>query len=154
MHRRTFLIALPGALLTLRAEAHHGWTSFDESKPLYFEGEVVAVRWQNPHAEIDLRIEEGLERPADLSTRSVPAQQAAVDGARILADAQPPPRSGVWTCELAPLTRLAAWQVPQPEVGDRVAVVGFTRPGAPESRMRAEFVFVGGRAYPLRSAPA
>jgi hypothetical protein len=94
------------------------------------------------------------ERPAGLSSRSVPAQQAAVDTARILAEAQPPPRSGLWTCELAPLTRLAAWQAPQPRVGDRVAVVGFTKPGAPELRMRAEFVFIGDRACPLRSAPA
>jgi hypothetical protein len=154
MDRLTFLICLPGAWLSLRAHAHHGWTSFDESKPLYFEGEVVAARWQNPHAEIDLRIEGGLRLPADLTTRSVPAQQAAVDAARILADAQPPPRSGVWTCELAPLTRLAAWQVPQPDVGDRCAVVGFTRQGAPDLRMRAEFVLIGEQVYPLRSVPA
>ena len=154
MNRRHFLLGVPATLLSVRAGAHHGWSSFDETKACYFEGEVVALRWQNPHAEVDLQVPAGLVVPPELARMQVPAQQAGVDGARILAGAEPAPRAGVWTCELAPLTRIAAWQVPQPAVGDRIAVVGYVRPEAPELRTRAEFVVIGGRAYPLRSLPA
>lgn len=154
MNRRHFLLGLPATMVSLRASAHHGWSSFDETKAFYFEGEVVALRWQNPHAEVDLRVAGSLAVPPDLARTQVPAQQASVDIARILAGAQPAPRAGVWTCELAPLTRIAAWQVPQPAAGDRIAVVGYVRPEAPELRTRAEFVLVAGRAYPLRSLPA
>ena len=41
-----------------------------------------------------------------------------------------------------------------PAVGERIAVVGYLRPGATELRTRAEFVLIGGRVYPLRSLPA
>ncbi|HYF44430.1 MAG TPA: DUF6152 family protein, partial [Ramlibacter sp.] len=50
MKRRTFVIAaaaLPGVSL-----AHHGWSSFDQDRPVYLEGKVVRSRWQNPHAEL------------------------------------------------------------------------------------------------------
>ena len=154
MNRRLFLLGVPATLLSLRAGAHHGWSSFDETKAFYFEGEVVALRWQNPHAEVELQVTGDLAVPPELARTQVPAQQAVVDGARILARARPAPRAGVWTCELAPLTRIAAWQVPQPAVGDRIAVVGYLRPEATELRTRAEFVLVGGRVYPLRSLPA
>lgn len=154
MNRRVFLLAAPGALVSLRAAAHHGWSSFDETKPYYLAGEVVAVRWQNPHAELELRVADALEIPAGLAGLAVPAQRDGVDGARILAAAAPPPRPGLWTVELAPLTRMNAWQAPEPAVGSQAAVVGFTRPGAPELRLRAEFLVAGDKVYPLRSVPA
>ena len=44
MNRRLFLLGVPATLLSLRAGAHHGWSSFDETKAFYFEGEVVALR--------------------------------------------------------------------------------------------------------------
>jgi hypothetical protein len=154
MNRRLFLLAVPGTLVALRAGAHHGWSSFDETQAFYFEGKVAALRWQNPHAEVDLEVAAGLTLPADLARLAVPAQQATVDAARILGGAKPAPRAGLWTCELAPLTRIAAWQVPEPRVGDRLAVVGYIRPQSPELRMRADFVIADGRVYPLRSLPA
>ena len=154
MNRRLFLLAAPGALVSLRAAAHHGWSSFDQTKPFYLSGEVVAVRWQNPHAELELRVEGSLAIPAGLTGLAVPAQRDGVDGARILAAAALPPRAGLWTVELAPLTRMNAWQAPEPAVGSQAAVVGFARPGAPESRLRAEFLIDGDRVYPLRSVPA
>ncbi len=153
MNRRLFLLAAPGALVSLRAAAHHGWSGFDETKPYYLAGEVVAVRWQNPHAELELSVADSLEIPAGLAGLVVPAQQASVDGAGLLRGAALPPRPGVWTVELAPLTRMNAWRAPEPKVGSQAAVVGFTRPGAPESRLRAEFLIDGDRVYPLRSAP-
>jgi len=154
MNRRHFLLGLPAAMVALNARAHHGWSSFDETRPYYFAGEVVALRWQNPHAEVELKVAGDLAVPPEVARLQAPAQQASVDGARILAGAQPAPRAGVWTCELAPLTRIAAWNVPQPVVGERIAVVGYLRPEATELRTRAEFVLIGGRAYPLRSLPA
>ena len=154
MNRRLFLLGVPATLLSLRAGAHHGWSSFDETKAFYFEGEVVALRWQNPHAEVELQVTGDLAVPPELARLQVPAQQASVEGARVLVGAQPAPRAGVWTCELAPLTRIAAWNVPQPVVGERIAVVGYLRPEATELRTRAEFVLIGGRVYPLRSLPA
>ncbi len=153
MNRRLFLLALPGTLVALRAGAHHGWSSFDETQAYYFEGEVGALRWQNPHAEVDLEVDASLVLPEGLASTPVPAQQATVDAARILAGVKPAPRAGRWTCELAPLTRIAAWQVPEPKLGDRIAVVGYVRPDSQELRTRAEFVMIGGRAYPLRSLP-
>lgn len=157
--RRELLLSLAAAgslptLFSSRAHAHHGWGSFDESRPLYFEGEAAAVRWQNPHAELELRLAEPLALPADLASRTVPAQKTAVDGAAVLKNASLPRQRGTWTVELAPLTRLSAWQVPEVKVGDRVAVIGYTREGEPETRTRAEFLLANGKVYPLRSLPA
>lgn len=157
--RRELLLALAAAgslptLFSSRAHAHHGWGRFDESRPLYFEGEATAVRWQNPHAELELRLSEPLVLPADLAARTVPAQKTAVDGAAVLKNASLPRQRGTWTVELAPLTRLVAWQVPEVEAGDRVAVIGYTRAGEPETRTRAEFLLSNGQVYPLRSLPA
>jgi hypothetical protein len=40
-------VALAGA-----AAAHHGWGSYDATKLIKLEGPVVALKYQNPHAEI------------------------------------------------------------------------------------------------------
>jgi hypothetical protein len=157
--RRELLLSLAAAgslptLFSASAHAHHGWSSFDESRPLYFEGEATAVRWQNPHAELELKLSDSLALPPDLAGRAVPAQKTAVDSAAVLKNATLPQKRGTWTVELAPLTRLVAWQVPEVKTGDRVAVIGYTREGEPEARTRAEYLLVGGKVYPLRSLPA
>ena len=38
------------------ARAHHGWSSFDQERPLYLEGRAANVRWRNPHAELVLEV--------------------------------------------------------------------------------------------------
>lgn len=43
------VLAAPAAAL-----AHHGWANQDESKLTVLEGAIQAVRYQNPHAEIEL----------------------------------------------------------------------------------------------------
>jgi Family of unknown function (DUF6152) len=50
-------IALAVALvLPATGQAHHSFAaSFDASADVELEGEVVAVRWQNPHVEFDIR---------------------------------------------------------------------------------------------------
>ncbi len=157
MQRRQLLMVGCGAALWLpAARAHHGWSSFDQSRPIYLEGRARKVEWRNPHAEMELELRPGLTLPADLAQRPIPAQTAPVDGAKVLAAAQLPTRKDpVWEIELAPLTRLEAWNVPVVKVGDPVAVVGFTFTGEKgDPVLRAEFLFLGGKAYGLRSSPA
>lgn len=154
--QRRHLIALGAAgLLPALARAHHGWSSFDQDKPLYLEGKVESCAWRNPHAELMLRIAAGLLLPADLGTRPVPAQSAGVDAARILGAARLPTRKdAVWEIELAPLTRMQAWGVAEIKPGRAVAVVGYTHPAERGGAvLRVEFLFVDGKAYGLRSSP-
>jgi hypothetical protein len=144
------LLALPSA-----AWAHHGWSSFDQDRPIYLEGRVAAAKWQNPHAELMLDVSPGLTLPAGLARRAVPAQSAGVDGPALMAKAVLPNRKDKrWELELAPLTRMSAWQVPQIKVGDGVSAVGFTmKDEAGDAVMRVEYLFVDGKAYGLRSSP-
>jgi hypothetical protein len=157
MKRRTLLIAglaTPG--LSGLAWAHHGWSSFDQDRPVYLEGKVTAVKWQNPHAELMLEVPAGLKLPADLGARSVPAQSAPVDGKAMLAKAVVPTRKDrKWEIELAPLTRMDAWKVEPIKVGATVSLVGFTlKEEKGDAVVRVEYLFVGGKAYGLRSGPA
>lgn len=154
MQRRTFLMGL--SALPLGAQAHHGWSSFDQSRPIYLEGKVTRAKWQNPHAELELELPAGLSVPADLARRSLPAQTAPVDGPALLAKAVVPKRKDrKWEIELAPLTRMQAWNVAEIKLGTELSVVGFTlteEKGDPV--LRAEYLFVNGKVYALRSSPA
>jgi hypothetical protein len=148
-----------GSLLALAAPgafAHHGWSSFDQTRPLWLEGRAVKVMWRNPHAEFEIERTDGAGLPSDLAGRSVPAQSAPVDDAALLRTAALPTRKDRrWTVELAPISRLEAWKVPELKVGDTVGVLGFTFTGEKgDAVLRAEYLFVGGRAYGMRSAPA
>jgi hypothetical protein len=156
MQRRQLIILGCAASAAPWAHAHHGWSSFDQDKPIYLEGKCDSVAWRNPHAELKLRLNPNLKLPADLSTRKMPAQSAGVDAARILAAARLPARKDpVWEIELAPLTRMQAWQVAEIKPGQAVGVVGFTFAGEKgDAVLRAEFLFVDGKAYGLRSSPA
>ncbi|MCA3252770.1 MAG: DUF6152 family protein [Pseudomonadota bacterium] len=155
MHRRLILAAAP-ALVLPPALAHHGWSSFDQARPLYLGGRATNVQWRNPHAELDLELPAEPRLPADLAARPVPPQAAQVDGTALLKAAMLPTRKDRrWRVELAPLTRMQAWGVPEIRAGDTVGVVGFTFAGEKgEAILRAEYVFVGGRTFGLRSAPA
>ena len=158
MNRREFTIGLTatGALLALPAWAHHGWSSFDQGRPIYLEGRAAKVAWRNPHAELELELPAELKLPADLAARALPPQSANVDGAALLKAAQLPTRKDRrWQVELAPLTRLQAWAVPEIKNGDSIALLGFTFTGERgEPVLRAEYLFVGGKVYGLRSSPA
>lgn len=138
------------------AFAHHGWSSFDQDRPIYLEGKVTRVRWQNPHAELILEVPANLALPADLAQRPVPAQSAPVDGRALLGKTVLPTRKDrSWEVELAPLTRMQAWGVSPIKVGAQVSLVGFTfvqEKGEPI--VRVEYLYVDGKAYGLRSSPA
>jgi hypothetical protein len=155
MNRRHLLVAA-SAPLVLPAFAHHGWSSFDQGRPIWLEGRAAKVAWRNPHAELSLELPAELKLPADLASRKLPAQSAGVDGAALLKAAQLPTRKDrVWEIELAPLTRMDAWKVPEVKVGDALGVLGFTFAGEKgDSVLRAEYLFIGGQVYGLRSSPA
>ena len=139
-----------------RAFAHHGWSSFDQGRPIYLEGKVAKVAWANPHVEVELQLAPDLRLPTNLAQRVVPTQSAAVDGPKLLAAAQlPTRRDPVWEIEFAPLTRMQAWQVPEIKAGDSIGVLGFTLTGEKgEAVLRAEYLFAGGKVYGMRSSPA
>ena len=147
-------LALGGVLNP--AFAHHGWSSLDQSRPIYLEGRAVSVAWRNPHAELVLEVPRGLSLPADLAGRALPAQTAAVDGPALLAKAVVPTRRDRrWEIELAPMFRLGLWQVPEIRVGQALSVVGFTFNGEKgDPVLRVEYLFLDGKAYGLRSSPA
>jgi hypothetical protein len=152
--RRSCLLAALAA--PFAARAHHGWSSFDQERPLYLQGKAVAVQWRNPHAEFVLELPADYRVPADLATRTVPPQAADVDGKGLLARAVAPTRKDSrWTIELAPLTRLQAWRMAPIPVGASVGVLGFAfKEEKGDPVLRAEYVFVDGKAYGLRSSPA
>lgn len=158
MHRRLFLLTGSWPVLgaALPALAHHGWSSFDQTRPVYLEGRVAEVAWRNPHAELVLEVPENLALPAGLAQRALPAQTARIDGADLLRRAVPPTRKDRrWEIELAPMFRMNQWQVPELKVGDAVAMIGFTFTGEQgEAVLRVEYLFVGDKAFGMRSSPA
>jgi hypothetical protein len=97
-----------------------------------------------------------LKLPADLAQRALPAQSAPVDGKALLARAVVPTRKDRrWEIELAPLTRVQAWKVAEIKPGTQISVLGFTFAGEKgDAVLRAEYLFVDGKAYGLRSGPA
>ena len=159
MNRRQLIaaaMATPAAHWPLAAVAHHGWSSFDQERPIYLEGKVVKSKWSNPHAELEIELPVNLRLPADLASRAVPAQSAPVDAKALLAKTVVPTRKDrQWELELAPLTRMEAWKVAEIKAGAQVAAVGFTfKDEIGEATMRVEYLFVAGKVYALRSSPA
>ncbi len=156
MQRRHLLLAASLGAVLLPARAHHGWSSFDQKRPIYLQGRAVRVAWRNPHAELELELAEDLALPADLASRPVPAQSAPVDGAALFkATTLPTRRDRRWQIELAPMFRMNAWKVPEIKVGDNIAMVGFTFTGERgDPVLRVEYLLLGDQTYGLRSSPA
>ena len=148
------LCSLLLALTVGTASAHHGWSSFDESKPIYLEGVVKSVKWQNPHAEVMLEINR-VEPPAALTRFAIPKQSAQVDAVTVLGMAKAPTRKdAVWEIEFAPITRMDAWKVAPIKAGEKIAVVGYTfKDEKGEATLRVEFLIGNGKVTPLRSSP-
>jgi hypothetical protein len=148
-------LGLAAAAKALPSWAHHGWSSFDQTRPLYLQGKASEVKWRNPHAELVLeRAPKPL--PPDLASRRVPSQVSPVDGAALLAKARLPLRQDSrWLVELAPLTRMGQWKIPEITAGMEIAVLGFTFTDEKgEAILRAEYLFLGDQTYGLRSSPA
>jgi hypothetical protein len=154
MQRRHFLLA--AATLPLGARAHHGWSSFDLSRPIWLQGRAVDVRWRNPHVELDLEVARDLGLPADLAQRRLPAQSASVDGPGLLKAARLPTRAERrWHVELAPLSRMEAWKVPPIKDGDPLSMLGYTFAGEKgDPVLRVEYLWTAAQVVALRSGPA
>ena len=157
MNRRVFVSsvsALSAIALSLRAFAHHGWSSFDESSPIYLMGKVKSLKWQNPHVELVISMAADAALPVGFAKRAFPAQTVPVDGAKILAAAALPKKRGDWTLELSPMTRIEAWKVAQPKVGDTVEAVAYTFKNEVGAAIaRVEYFIVGDKLFGLRSMP-
>lgn len=56
LSRRHALLAGTAAGLALadRAEAHHGWGSYDAGTAVTIDGEILAARYENPHGEVEI----------------------------------------------------------------------------------------------------
>ena len=150
---RALFFALP-VFVVGTAVAHHGWSGFDETKPIYLEGIVKRVKWQNPHAEVILEVNRA-EPPAALTRFAIPKQTAQVDAVTILGTAKAPTRKdSQWEIEFAPITRMDAWKVTPIKVGEKIAVVGYTfKDEKGEATLRVEFLIGNGKVTPLRSSP-
>jgi hypothetical protein len=85
----------------------------------------------------------------------VPPQSASVDGPGLLKAATLPTRRDKrWHIELAPLSRVEAWKVPEVKNGDLVSMLGFAFAGEKgDAVLRVEYLWVGGKAYGMRSSP-
>jgi len=116
--RTSLLVALRRQRSPVRAvwAVTSNWSERGVVKPtgqLWFTLTVL-ISMHSPLAIVVGRMMVTLQLPADLARRSVPPQSASVDGPKLLAAAQlPKRRDKVWEIELAPLTRMEAWKVPE-----------------------------------------
>lgn len=53
--KRVLIVLAAAATLTGSAAAHHGWGSYDASKPVTVTGPIVTSKYENPHATITVR---------------------------------------------------------------------------------------------------
>ena len=65
------------AFFSLPAFAHHGWASYDRSKPLKLTGPVTEITYANPHVTVKLTAEGKtwlaiLAPPSRMSSRGIP----------------------------------------------------------------------------------
>ncbi|WP_433441332.1 hypothetical protein [Nonomuraea sp. CA-141351] len=142
-------------LTALLSTLHHGWEEFHTEQPLYVSGTVTAVRWGNPHPEVQLRVSAPVRLPAGLAQRSIPAELEALGGRDVLGRTQPfeGPADEV-VLVLAPVERLSAWGMPDRVAqGERLEAVGYvSREHASEFRPEL-LVRQDGRAIRQRSVP-
>lgn len=52
---RIVLAAAAAIALAVPASAHHGWSSYDESKPVTLTGSFARVQWGSPHGMAQIR---------------------------------------------------------------------------------------------------
>jgi hypothetical protein len=81
------------ALTALPAEAHHGWSAYDAAKVIKVEAPIAAVRYRNPHGEIDINYQGklwvvALAPPSRMQARGLPPGDLK-PGATILVEAYP-----------------------------------------------------------------
>ena len=68
-----------------RLAAHHGWTGYDESKPLTLTGTIKASGYENPHSFVDLQTSDKLWHvvlgpPSRMDSRGISRDMLKVGG--------------------------------------------------------------------------
>jgi len=53
------LTLLAVSALAVSALAHHGWSGYDETKPVTLTGVIKEAGWDNPHGFVKLQVENG-----------------------------------------------------------------------------------------------
>ena len=111
--------SLPPDSLPALARAHHGWSGFDQDRPIYLEGKAESVVWRNPHAELDAapRARRWSCRPTWPSARCRRSRPRSTRPKVLAATRLPTRKDPVWELELAPLTRMEAWKVAEIKAG-------------------------------------
>lgn len=155
MDRRQ-LLGSAAALLALPAWSRHPWKPYEDTPPVYLEGEVTMIIWAEPHPHLELAQRVGAPLPPDLRRRNLlPHRDAGATAALLGQVALPVSDDRIWRVELPALPQLLRWNVPRPKIGEVLGVVG--RPGPPVTgspTLQAEILYVGARGYPLRSEPS
>jgi hypothetical protein len=88
---RTTLAFVSGLLLATPAFAHHGWSGYDETKPVTLNGTIQQVTAANPHATIKLGAQDKvwtvvLAPLSRMDSRGLPANRLKVgDTATVVA---------------------------------------------------------------------
>ena len=71
----------------MRRDAHHSYTEFDREQTVEIEGTLVAVKWQNPHTQLEVRVADSGESVVwDIETGSVNSmrrQNAPLDALKV-----------------------------------------------------------------------
>lgn len=80
---RAIILAPLCVLLTGTAVAHHGWGSYDATRPVTVAGPIITSKFENPHATITVRTSEKvwtvtLAPTSRMSSRGATAQVIAV----------------------------------------------------------------------------
>lgn len=73
--------------LAAAANAHHSYTEFDRAQTIEIEGTLLAVRWQNPHTQLEVRVagssQSGIWDIETGSVNSLRRQNAPLDAFKV-----------------------------------------------------------------------
>lgn len=152
MNRRE-LAGIGLLLIAGRVRADHPWRPYEGAPPLYVEGNVNTLLWNDPHPHLRLVHRPSVRLPTDLRERKLLPHRDADSTAQLLSRVVVPVFERAWRVELPTLAKLLEWGVERPMIGEPAGVIGM--PG-PEVRgmatLQAVVLFVDGKGYPLGSA--
>jgi Family of unknown function (DUF6152) len=86
MKTRMRWVGLVGATVAGVALAHHGWSSYDETKPMTLTGTIRASTYEQPHGTLQLAVEKPAKKtwlvvlapPSRMQSRGLPADALKV----------------------------------------------------------------------------
>lgn len=151
MKIKFMLLALISSIFLLMSSpsfAHHGYSRFDGSRPLYLSGVIQKIYWGQPHVEITVRTE-GRTPPPSLAKQPIPEGGVIPKNLRIAA-------KGDWKIVISTIIKLErrGLKAADVAVGKRIMMVAY--PSCDDRNGgRAELLWVdGGKNYWVRDAAA